>query len=219
MRLPEISNHEHHDGDQIESMGENLLQGEGARSGGSRVALFVDRFGSLMLLFVVIGVSAALLYGMRKLGTAGKLDLVNIKIDYPMDSLNRTKGEDHRKIIDELLHGHMVEQVPLERIQMNPFHWQWISPTASRDTGMSEEERLAMEERRAAEEKRRSLDAAYRRMALNSVIGGRNPAAYISGERYMVGDLVEEYFVVERIEGRSVTLVHEGEIFVLTVGG
>lgn len=223
MRLPEMTTHEQenaqHDGEHGIDMGsDGLLSGDAGMQSRSGIAHFIDRFGSIMLLCVVIGVSAALLYGMRKLGTAGKLDLVNITIDYPMDSMNRSGAENHREIIDELLHGHIVEQVPVDRIQMNPFHWQWMAPTSGTNTGMTEAERLAAEAKRAAEEKRRRMDSALSSMKLNSVIGGRRPAAYISGERYMIGDVVSEMFTVQSIEGRSVVLVHEDEEFVLTIG-
>ena len=222
MRLPELPNHDLHDSEHGAAHGESAEKPFGdveqGGSSGSSVSRFLDRFGSLVLLGVVIAVSAALLYGMRKLGTTGKLDLVNIKIDYPVDGFAQKSAEDHRAIIEELLHGHMVSQVPIDGIQMNPFHWHWMAPSSGGGPVVDEAARLAELKRRAEEEKRRQVETALRRIRLNSVIGGQRPAAYISGNRYEVGDTVNDLFVVKSIQGRSVVLTHEGQEFVLTIG-
>lgn len=222
MRLPELPTHDSHDTEHVGAHGDGgdasfgTIDHEGMS--GSTVSRFLDRFGSIVLLVVVIAVSAALLYGMRKLGTTGKLDLVNIKIDYPTDGLSQKDAEDHRAIIEELLYGHMVSQVPLDGIQMNPFHWHWMAPSSGNAPVVDEAARLAELKRRAEEEKRRQIQTALRGIRLNSVIGGQRPAAYISGNRYEVGDKVSDMFIIKSIQGRSVVLVHEDQEFVLTIG-
>lgn len=159
---------------------------------------------SFLPLLIVVAVSAAVLYGMRTMGGMASLDLVEIEIDYPLDASERATAA-HDDVIDELVSSTEVVQVPLESIRMNPFVWKMSPPKAEVDSAEQarlEAERIAKEQERLERERR----AAFSKLTLNSVMGGRVPVAMISGELVKVGDPVGEHFTVRTIEGRRVVL-------------
>ena len=171
------------------------------------------RNGGMVLLLVVVAVASALLFGMRKLGLAGRLELVDIKIDYPFESgKNTAAGPDHQVVIKDLRTSTDVRQVPPELVQMNPF--EWMVQAQSTTTPDPKDDAV----RRAREARRREIAEAFDALTLNSVMGGRMPVAQISGQLVRVGDDIGEFFTVLQIEGRSVVLVADDDKFTLTLG-
>jgi hypothetical protein len=152
---------------------------------------------------------------MRKLGLAGRLDLVDIKIDYPFDMhKDAVVGPDHETVISDLKSSADVVQVPPELVQMNPFEWKTQSKDQSGDIAAKEAERL----RKAAAARKKEIQTAFSRLTLNSVMGGRIPVAQISGQLVKVGDDVGDYFTVLSIKGRTVILVAGDDKYTLTLG-
>ncbi len=173
------------------------------------------RLGGFAVLLIIIAVSSGLLMGMRQLGMAGGVELVDIKIDYPIDEKDRASGPDHNTILEDLRTSGQVVQVPSELVQMNPFEWK--DNTAKNDV-VDDTSRLEAERLRKAQQARDSqLKAALAAMKLNSVMGGRVPMAQISGQLVRVGDIVGPGFTVKRIEGRTVALEVDGREFVLAL--
>ncbi len=195
----------------------NSIDDDLAGSSGSAKGGLLAQNGGMIVLLIVVAVAAALLMGMRKLGLAGRLELVDIKIDYPFEAEKGTVvGPNHQSVINDLRRSADVVQVPPEQVQMNPFEWKTADekPAARDDLAVAEAERL----RRQAEARRREVDSAFSRLRLNSVMGGRIPVAQISGVLVREGDTVDELFRVKAIEGRSVTLTVDGREYTLTLG-
>jgi len=173
------------------------------------------RLGGFAVLLIIIAVGSGLLLGMRRLGMAGGVELVDIKIDYPLDEKDRAQGPDHNSILEDLRTSGLVVQVPPELVQMNPFEWK---DNSAKSDVVDDSSRLEAERLRKAQQARESqLKAALAAMKLNSVMGGRTPMAQISGQLVRVGDVVGPGFTVMRIEGRTVALQVDGREFVLAL--
>lgn len=180
------------------------------------VQSILGRLGGFAVLAIIIVIGSGLLFGMRKLGMAGGVELIDIKIDYPIDEKDRAAGPDHKTILEDLRTSGQVVQVPPEFVQMNPFEWKEESRTSEveDDSALREAERV----RKAQAARDSEIRSALASMKLNSVMGGRTPMAQISGQLVRVGDTLPAGFVVMRIEGRSVTLAVDSREFVLTLG-
>lgn len=191
-----------------------------ATGGGDETIAAVRRtkLGSLALLGIVVGVSVVLVFAMRKLGVSQKLDLPDIKIDYPIEQADMSViRKDHEKLIRQLNRTGDVVQVPLEQVQMNPFAlpMETTATTTPVKPGTSPED-LAAKARTAKE---KEIEAKLKSLKINSILSsGRVPVAQISGQVVRVGDLIGELFIVGKIEGRTVTLVSDGHEYELTVG-
>ncbi|HBS28820.1 MAG TPA: hypothetical protein DEB06_05080 [Phycisphaerales bacterium] len=186
-----------------------------ALGGPSRFGAAGKHSGVLVLLIVVVAASGSL-YAMRRMGKAGHLKMLDIKIDYPVEGATRIATSDHVVLMNDLRTTGEVPQVPLDEVQMNPFEWRGLEVVTTVPGGRSidpaEAARLERE-RRAAQ-----INDAFKRLSLNSVIGGRIPVARISGQMVRVGDTVGEFFRVTEIGGREARLEADGRVFTLSLG-
>lgn len=178
-------------------------------------SLLKSKYGGVAVLLFVLVVAGATLFGMRSLGRAGSIALIDIKIDYPLDATSNASLKDQQLVLQDLRSSGQLKQVPLEEVQMNPFEWKGLGPD-TRASARSSSMDPAEAERRAREARQKQIEVALSRLRLNSTIGGRVPMASISGEMVKVGSTVGEFFTVEAIDGRSVTLVADGQQYVLT---
>lgn len=178
---------------------------------------FRHKHSGALLLLLVFAIACGTLLGMRSLGQAGRIALLDIKIDYPLDSIGAAKGlKDQQIVLQDLRNSGQVRQVPLEEVQMNPFEWRGLGPaeTAKGPVGATPEEMA----RRELEARRRETQQAFAALHLNSIIGGAVPVASVSGEMAKVGGMIAGRFTVRSIDGRIVTLVSDDQVFTLTLG-
>lgn len=175
------------------------------------------KLGGMVVLLVVFLVAAALLLGMRKLGMTRRIEMVDFKIDYPIEKAELDKlNKDHEEVLRELNSSGQLVQVPLDQVQTNPFQWKLTEQSVQPGTGDANlEAELA---RKAQEARKRQVDSRFALLKLNSVMGGRVPVAQISGTLVKIGDVLDELFTVTAIEGRSVTLDAEGASYTLSLG-
>lgn len=169
-----------------------------------------------MVLGLVLCIAGATLFGMRTLGNAGKIALLDIKIDYPLDGVANTSLKDQQLVLQDLRSSTELKQVPLEDVQMNPFEWRGLGPAETQKASAGVDP--AELSRRAREQRARDIDQAFGRLVLNSIIGGRIPVARISGELVKVGAKVGDYFTVSSIDGRRVVLVADDKQYVMSLG-
>lgn len=181
-------------------------------------SLLKGRFSGVLVLLFVLCIAGGTLFGMRSLGRAGRIALLDIKIDYPLDSASVAANlKDQQLVLQDLRSSGHLKQVPLEEVQMNPFEWRSLGPTKSASSSKSA---LSPEEiaRREREARVQEINRAFSALRLNSIIGGRIPVARISGELVRAGGQVGEYFVVKSISGRGVTLIADDLEFELSLG-
>lgn len=173
---------------------------------------------SIFLVALVLG-GAGLIYAMRIVGIGPLTALAQTQMpDYDLTKPG-SKTADHKKVLDQLSAANITTQVPVEKVQKNPFKMADVlaSDTKSGNTedaaGKANIERI----KRDQDAKRRKVETALRELKLNGVIGGSNPVARISGQAVRVGDTVSEVFTVKAIHGRAVELDYEGEVHTLSL--
>lgn len=225
MRLPGINGQEKSPapsgtpagGDSAGTDGQSSFIAELAGAGAQNLAPLPtkSRFGGFMLLGVIMLVAAGVLVGMRFLGTKGVKQLLNIKIDYPIgDVLPDTA--DHSSVLRELKDSGSVVQVPLEKIQQNPFSWNGFEEPEPVAKGPREPDPAELS-RQAAAQRQQKIKNELAQFKLNSVMGGSRPMARISGTLHQVGDKIGEYFVIKSIAGRSVEVTADGQSYTLSM--
>lgn len=171
------------------------------------------RLSGPVILGMVVAAAGLMLGAMRLAGIGANLDLVNVQIDYPLDGEGGPK-KDHAKILSDLKTAG-VEQVPLDEIQMNPFEWKALrAPEAVATSKGPDPAELSRRER---EQRVAQLKDAAGKLQLNSVMAGRVPLARISGEMVKVGDKIGQYFTVKSIDGRSVEIAADDQVFMLSM--
>lgn len=176
------------------------------------------RFGGFAMLGIVILVAGGVLGVMRWLGMGTHLQLATVKIDYALDE-SASAIADHSRVLGDLRDSEKLVQVPLDKIQMNPFLWNALGLTAPQAKAEADPAASQAElSRRAAEARRQEIQRALAALKLNSVMGGSAPIARVSGTLVRPGDRVGELFTVKSIGGRSVELTADGETYTLTIG-
>jgi hypothetical protein len=176
------------------------------------------KLGGMALLVVVLLVGAALLMGMRKLGMTRRIEMVDFKIDYPIEKAEIDKlSKDHEEVLRELNSSGELVQVPLDKVQTNPFSWK-LSEKRVQSEDKDDAALEAELARKAAEAARRQVESRAAMLKLAGVMGGRVPVANIGGTLVKVGDVVDEMFTVTAIEGRTVTLQADDMTFTLEMG-
>lgn len=189
-------------------------------SGGTPVAAKRQVNGMIVLAIVVLA-SAAGLVTLRRIGLGSKLELLDLKIDYPIEAANALSA-DHSRVLAELsTNAHVTNQVPVDQIQKNPFLWDpdMTKTTLVDNTKPKPVKATGPTPEQIAAENRKKIETKFKSLTLNSVMDGRVPVATISGKLVKVGDTIDPYFIVGAIhpKERSVDLLADGRTYTLTM--
>jgi hypothetical protein len=169
---------------------------------------------------LLIGVGAV--YGMRYLGMAAGLDENAVTIDYASSKPEDAKR--YLKVMSALDESSHVMQFG-EELDMpdHPFSMDEVADDEiAVIPGMSEEERRALQLERdyqnAAAARENEVMAELYSFDLQGVIGGKRPAARVSGQAVRVGMELGDFFTVVEITGRSVIVEADGKRYELAMG-
>jgi len=169
----------------------------------------------IVALAIAIACAGGGLFVMRTVGLGASVALADTEIDYTVQ--HGVAAVDHGKLIDDLQRSDSVVQVPLRELPMNPFAWNAVQRVEEpEDTAFDEPQEDPSE--RMRRDRLREVEGAFALLTLNSVLSGPRPVVRISGETYTIGDVVEEIFVVESVDGRTVTLSVDGRSYELSIG-
>lgn len=126
---------------------------------------------------------------------------------------------DYAAVLADLTTSRTTNQVPVEKLKKNPFRLinSAIAPAMSTVDGSADASALRRQLEEAAKKRmaetaewEKKVTSAEQQLRLNSIIGGSNPLARISGQNVRVGDRIGEYFTVTEIGARHVTLQVDG---------
>jgi hypothetical protein len=204
--------------------GENASPGAGApggpavRFGGS--ATSPKRGGMYVVLLALVVVGGGVLYGMRLVGLGPLKQLADaqVNVDYNLNDAGASKTAEHQKVLAELNANQVAVQVPLEKVQRNPFRMASALSKPADDIQPDDgSAKAADKQRQSASARKLAIRTAFDGLKLNSVIAGSVPIARINGETIRVGDSVAEYFIVVSITGRGVELEADGQPFTLSI--
>ncbi len=167
-----------------------------------------------VVLALVLGVSAASLFGMRHLGSRSGMDMT-IKGDTPQVRAAAATGINdakYERIMADLQRIQQPLDLALVDFKKSPF----MRPPKRR---LAEDPHApdAPDVDAATERRLSALNATFDKLALQSVLGGSTPVARINTKMFRVGDVVEDTFTITKIDGRSVELTADGLNFVLNM--
>lgn len=169
---------------------------------------------------LLVAGAVACIFAMRQFGLGPATALAEFDVQYRSDAVTNSAAAGH--ILADLERSRRAVQVPAERIKSDPFELAaTAAPQTPRDDADArsrlEAERRAEQERLAAEARAKTLNDAFGKLHLQSVMEGSVPVARISDQVVRVGMKVGEHFTVASIEGREVTLTADGRTFTLTI--
>jgi len=172
-----------------------------------------------ILLALVLAVSGGALYTMRRVGMKSGMTFDVVNVEYQQEDAERAKSYD--RIMADLARVQEPLDVALGEFGKSPFMLD-VKATAAVAPGVAGDpvaagDSAADRAAREAEAKRAEVAARLSELRLHSVMDGRVPLARIDDRTVRVGDAVGEHFVVESIQGRSVTLRGGSELFVLSM--
>jgi len=171
------------------------------------------------ILMLVLGVSAAALFSMRQLGLRSGVQFEEVKLDGTGPDAEKAKS--YERIMADLQRIQTPLDVALGEFGKSPF---MLTTSKTQVTAhgepvieLSPEERAALIAKEAAANRLAEIQDMATRLEVNGILAGRVPIARINNQAYRIGDVVQELFTVTAIDGRSVTLLADGETFVLTM--
>ncbi|MCC5824351.1 MAG: hypothetical protein LAT64_12115 [Phycisphaerales bacterium] len=182
--------------------------------------------GQVVLAGVVLVVAAGAIYGMRTVGLNVGFGDSEVKIDYTSQTGTPEMTRRFGRVMTELDASMSAVQLADARaLPAAPFTRQKAdsgeAPIIEQPNTMDELERLARmaEERRRQlmEERAASLKNELARLHVQSIIGGRVPAARINGMPVTVGRVLGSFEVIE-IGGQSVFVAADEMVWELRIG-
>lgn len=165
---------------------------------------------------VLVVAAAAVVITMRQIGFAPVSALAgDVRIDYDIHAQDRDNDNTDR-ILSELSGTRTEQQVPIDKVQKNPFKLS-DSFTIQDDETQADSETPAQaifdRLRRQAEQRKREIQTALNDLELQMIIG---QVARVNGELVREGDRLG-LFTVTRVNRRSVELEADDETYTLEI--
>lgn len=187
-------------------------QPEGAE-GGKPASKIPPQF---RLLIPALAASAALLYGMRFMGTRGGMAMADVDLTYQRDETVAGGAKD--AVMKQLAENEIPPQIGAEFIDKNPFLLGSLQTESIVEVEPKTEDEAAILARRMLEEQQRKqaerAEAIKRELEgirLQGVMQGRVPLARVNGQVAKIGDMLGEHLKVVEIHGRSIVVEADGE--------
>jgi hypothetical protein len=160
--------------------------------------------------------AVACIFAMRQFGLGPSESLAGIDVEYQPGG---TSGPAASQVLRDLERSRKAVQVSADHIKQDPFELVGIGTELEEidPDALSRAERARREEqtRAALVQRQKTLEDAFSKLHLQSVMQGAVPVARISDQIVKAGMKVGEHFMVSAIEGRQVTLTADGMTFVL----
>lgn len=193
---------------------------EFAQEGGSRGRVPL----TLVVLAVVAIGGAGGIAAMRHHGMGSGMSFETAQIEYTAERGGSADEQEVERVLSTLSQSGRPLQVPHNEIDLNPFRLQH-APVVSDSEGddlaarraAEEAARRAERERMARQQRLEEIETKLRSLRVQSVMPGPQPLARINNQIVREGDLLEEMFIVKRIEGSQVLLEADDEMYVVTL--
>lgn len=173
--------------------------------------------GTVFLIGAVV-IAGGLLGAMRYVGLGPRGASAKITFDDELMNAAGKPARDHRLVLGDLNASRLEQQVPDSAVKRNPFKLALgnetaIDPAADAARKSAEELRRLNEQRaKDAANRAKSVDEAFKKLALHGVMGGSVPLARINAQTVKLGDKIGP-FVVTKISGRTVEMEADARVF------
>jgi Tfp pilus assembly protein PilP len=166
---------------------------------------------------LVVGLGS--LATMRQIGMKAGMTFETDASFVPVDTAASKEGNRLSIVMAELENSQKLAQQDHARPAKNPF-----SLASKAFQPAKEEVKDDSQERAAREEQERlrrqqNLETALNNLKLNGIVGGGGKyLASIGDKTFRIGDTVDEIFVITGIDGRTVTVAVDEQLYELTIG-
>lgn len=172
----------------------------------------------LVVAGLVIAVGGASLMGMRQIGMRAGMTFETDASLLPVDSPDSTEGQRLRAVMAELELSQRGAGASPAKPDKNPFSLAAGGP-AKADDSDAEDRELAARQAEEALRRQAEIESAAAELQLVGIVGGRGSyVAAIGNKNYRVGDVVGGMFTLTEIDGRTVTVAVDDQLYELTLG-
>ncbi|MBL8962830.1 MAG: hypothetical protein KF787_05010 [Phycisphaeraceae bacterium] len=167
----------------------------------------------------VVAIGCASLLGMRRIGMQAGMTFDTDSSMIPVGGPSAADAGRLAAVMSEIESTQSVQAASRHRPGKNPFSLAPLGSTKrteeTRDEARELAERLAQEKLIRAQR----LEAALESLHLNGIVGGREDRiASIGSKTYRVGDVVDDLFTITQIDGRTVIVAVDDQLYELTIG-
>ncbi len=198
----------------------SLNQGPGSELHGPKKSK-VDNQVLIAAMVLLVGVVSV--YGMRYMGMAAGLDENAVTIDYTAEGSASESTKRFNQVLGALNESsHVMQFNDSIKMPEHPFARDTVAEASVADPGMSDAERLEWERQQDFDNARQArvnaIESELYNFELQGVIGGKRPAARISGRAVRAGMELGDFFTVIEITGRAVLIEADGVQYELSMG-
>lgn len=166
----------------------------------------------------VVAVGCGSLLTMRQIGMKAGMTFETDASFVPVDTAD---GKDNNRlfaVMSELEKSQQLAQQDHARPEKNPFSLSSKAVQPSQEVKDDSKERAQREEQERLK-RQQNLELALNNLKLNGIVGGGGKyLASIGDKTYRIGDVVDEIFTIAGIDGRTVTVAVDEQLYELTVG-
>lgn len=166
---------------------------------------------------LVVGLGS--LATMREIGMKAGMTFETDASFVPVDTAGTKEGNRLSIVMTELEKSQQLAQQDHARPAKNPFSLasKAIQPVKAQEKDDSQER--AMQEEQERLRRQQNLETALANLKLNGIVGGGGKyLASIGDKTFRVGDTVDEIFIITGIDGRTVTVAVDEQLYELTIG-
>lgn len=167
----------------------------------------------------VVAVGCVTLLGMRRIGMQAGMTFDTDSSMIPVGGPASADAGRLAAVMSEIESTQSAQASTRSRPEKNPFSLAPLNPTKRTDEGRDEAREMA--ERLAQEKLLRSqrIESALEGLHLNGIVGGKGERlASIGSKTYRIGDVIDDMFTITQIDGRTVTVAVDDQLYELTVG-
>lgn len=172
----------------------------------------------LLVAGCVVTVGCGSLMAMRQIGMQAGMTFQTDGSLIPVDS---PSGKDTQRlaiVLAELEQSQSPDAFAHERPEKNPFSLVASAPKKIEETH-DEAAEQAQKQAEARAKRQEQVETALANLRLNGIVGGRGKyIASIGDKTFRIGDLVDDVFTITEIDGRTVTVAVDDQLYELTVG-
>lgn len=173
----------------------------------------------LLVALCVIVIGAGSLMAMRKIGMKAGMTFESDASLIPVDSPGGKDPQRLANVLADLERSQSADAFKYARPEKNPFSLVAAAPKQAAET-RDEAAEQARKDAEARAKRAQQVETSLATLHLNGIVGGRGSAyiASVGDKTYRVGDVIDDVFTVTEIDGRTVTVAVDEQLYELTVG-
>ncbi len=172
----------------------------------------------LIVAAAVVLLGGVSLMGMRKIGMKAGMTFETDASLLPVDSPSGKDNQRLAAVMADLELSQSPGAFAHTRPEKNPFSFTSGAPKKT-DDPKDDSKELAQRQAEALRLHQEQVESAVASLRLNGIVGARGAyIASIGDKTFRVGDIVQDLFTITDIDGRTVTVAVDDQLYELTIG-